>query len=74
MSVKINVTGEDGDSREIEWEDHQTLLEAVQANGFPVLATCGGNALVPRAIPLLIQNTTRLQAIVPTLRRISSTW
>ena len=44
MSVKINVTGEDGDSREIEWEDHQTLLEAVQANGFPVLATCGGNA------------------------------
>ena len=38
MSVKINVTGE------IEWEDHQTLLEAVQANGFPVLATCGGNA------------------------------
>ena len=74
MSVKINVTGEDGDSREIEWEDHQTLLEAVQANGFPVLATCGGNASCATCHTFIDQNTTRLQAIVPTLRRTSSTW
>ncbi|MDO5750568.1 MAG: 2Fe-2S iron-sulfur cluster-binding protein [Rothia sp. (in: high G+C Gram-positive bacteria)] len=44
MSITINVTDEAGDNRDISWEDYQTLLEAVQAAGFPVLATCGGNA------------------------------
>ena len=29
---------------DIQWEDHHTLLETLQANGVPVLATCGGNA------------------------------
>lgn len=44
MSVTITVTGEDGTTKDLEWENHQTLLDAVLAQGFPVLATCGGNA------------------------------
>ena len=44
MSVNINVIDENGESREIAWEEDQTLLEALHANQFPVLATCGGNA------------------------------
>lgn len=43
-SVNITVVSEDGSSRDVEWEDHQTLLDSLLANGFPVLATCGGNA------------------------------
>ncbi|QRZ61353.1 2Fe-2S iron-sulfur cluster-binding protein [Rothia sp. ZJ932] len=42
--IDITVVGEDGTSRPVEWEDHQNLLDALLANGFPVLATCGGNA------------------------------
>lgn len=43
-SIDITVVGEDGASRDVQWEDHQTLLDTLLANGFPVLATCGGNA------------------------------
>lgn len=44
MSVTITVTGEDGTTKDVQWEEHQTLLDAVLSEGFPVLATCGGNA------------------------------
>ena len=44
MGVMIKVTDETGDSREVEWEEHHTLLESLLSHGFPVLATCGGNA------------------------------
>lgn len=44
MGVTIKVTDEAGVNYDIQWEDHHTLLEALQANGVPVLATCGGNA------------------------------
>lgn len=44
MSVQIHVTDEEGNDKDVTWEPHQTLLEAVVAAGFPVLATCGGNA------------------------------
>lgn len=43
-SVNINVTDESGETRPAEWNEDQTLLDALLANGFPVLATCGGNA------------------------------
>ena len=44
MGVTIKVTDEAGEHYDIQWEDHHTLLETLQANGVPVLATCGGNA------------------------------
>ena len=44
MGVTIKVTDEAGVNYDIQWEDHHTLLETLQANGVPVLATCGGNA------------------------------
>lgn len=44
MSVNITVTDENGETKEVTWESDQTLLDAVLAGGFPVLATCGGNA------------------------------
>ncbi|WP_421084672.1 2Fe-2S iron-sulfur cluster-binding protein [Rothia nasimurium] len=44
MSININVTDENGTTKDVTWEPHQTMLEAVLAAGFPVLATCGGNA------------------------------
>ncbi|WP_237210538.1 2Fe-2S iron-sulfur cluster-binding protein [Rothia nasimurium] len=44
MSVNITVTDENGTTKDVAWEPHQTMLEAVLAAGFPVLATCGGNA------------------------------
>ena len=44
MGVTIKVTDEAGVNYDIQWEDHHTLLEALQANGVSVLATCGGNA------------------------------
>ncbi|GGH65333.1 2Fe-2S iron-sulfur cluster-binding protein [Rothia aerolata] len=44
MSININVIDENGEERSAEWHEDQTLLEALLANQFPVLATCGGNA------------------------------
>ena len=44
MSINITVVDEDGESREVEWKDNQTLLECLHKNQYPVLATCGGNA------------------------------
>ncbi|WP_315297157.1 2Fe-2S iron-sulfur cluster-binding protein [Rothia mucilaginosa] len=44
MGVTIKVTDEAGENYEIQWEDHHTLLETLQAHNVPVLATCGGNA------------------------------
>ncbi|WP_237203355.1 2Fe-2S iron-sulfur cluster-binding protein [Rothia endophytica] len=44
MTVNITVTDENGETKEVTWESDQTMLEAVIAGGFPVLATCGGNA------------------------------
>lgn len=44
MTVNITVTDENGKTKELTWESDQTMLEAVIAGGFPVLATCGGNA------------------------------
>ncbi|WP_237188508.1 2Fe-2S iron-sulfur cluster-binding protein [Rothia nasimurium] len=44
MSINITVTDENGTTKDVAWEPHQTMLEAVLAAGFPVLATCGGNA------------------------------
>ena len=40
MGVTIKVTDEAGEHYDIQWEDHHTLLETLQANGVPVLATC----------------------------------
>lgn len=44
MSVNITVTDENGTTKDVTWEPHQSMLDAVLAAGFPVLATCGGNA------------------------------
>ena len=44
MSININVVNESGETRGATWEEDQTLLDALLANQFPVLATCGGNA------------------------------
>ena len=44
MSIKITVVDEQGEAAEVEWAEHQTLLECLHKNQYPVLATCGGNA------------------------------
>lgn len=35
MGVTIKVTDEAGEHYDIQWEDHHTLLETLQANGVP---------------------------------------
>lgn len=44
MSINVSITDENGDTKEVTWESDQTLLDAALKAGFPVLATCGGNA------------------------------
>lgn len=44
-SITVNVTDRDGARTEgVQWEDHESLMEALTRNKFPILATCGGNA------------------------------
>lgn len=38
----INVIDRAGESHVIEWEDDQSLMEALRDNDLPVLASCGG--------------------------------
>ncbi|MDO4253507.1 MAG: 2Fe-2S iron-sulfur cluster-binding protein [Rothia sp. (in: high G+C Gram-positive bacteria)] len=44
MSINIKVIDENGQARTATWDEDQTLLDALLAHQFPVLATCGGNA------------------------------
>lgn len=44
-SININVTDREGERTEgVEWKDHESLMECLTRNKFPILATCGGNA------------------------------
>ncbi|KAA9395419.1 2Fe-2S iron-sulfur cluster binding domain-containing protein [Kocuria coralli] len=44
-SITVNVIDRDGTrTPDVEWNDHESLMEALTRNKFPILATCGGNA------------------------------
>ncbi len=74
MGVMIKVTDETGDSREVEWEEHHTLLESLLSHGFPVLATCGGTHPARPATPLLTPNILQHPASVQTQKLTYSIW
>lgn len=42
MSQAVKVTDRDGGEITIEWQEEETLMEALRDNDLPVLASCGG--------------------------------
>lgn len=44
-SIEITVTDREGTTTEgVEWEEDESLMECLVRHGYPILATCGGNA------------------------------
>ncbi|MFW0786394.1 2Fe-2S iron-sulfur cluster-binding protein [Gordonia sp. CPCC 206044] len=43
-AIGITVTDRDGIPRRVDWEEGQSLMEALRDNDFPILASCGGTA------------------------------
>ena len=74
MGVTIKVTDEAGVNYDIQWEDHHTLLETLQANGVPVLATCGGNASCATCHGFIDPEHFEAPVSAPKLSRTCSTW
>ena len=44
-NIEITVVNRDGNTTEgVDWDEDESLMEALVRNQFPILATCGGNA------------------------------
>lgn len=41
---KLTVIDREGSTHDLEWDQDQTLMEALRDNDLPVLASCGGTA------------------------------
>jgi ferredoxin, 2Fe-2S len=44
MTYRICVVDRGGEQHDVEWDDGQSLMEALRDNDLPVLASCGGTA------------------------------